>query len=101
MGARVTIYNMQAIREAYRASTPGRVEVAHQAAAVAGTTAPVDTGEFQQGVGVEVDGDHVQIVNTDPEAGYKEYGTVDTPAHSTMTDAARQFGRYTGVTPRG
>lgn len=101
MGARVTIYNMQAIREAYRASTPGRVEVAHQAAAVASGTAHVDTGEFQQGIGVEVDGDRVQLVNNDPEAGYKEYGTVDTAAQATMTDAARQFGRYTGVTPNG
>lgn len=99
MGARVTVFNAQAIREAYRASTHQRVGIAHQAAAVASGTAHVDTGEFQQGIGVEVDGDHVQLVNNDPEAGHKEYGTVDTAAQATMTDAARQFGRYSGIEP--
>jgi len=46
-----------------------------------------------------VSGDQVAIVNSDDVAGYVEYGTSDTPAHATMTNAARRFGRYTGMTP--
>lgn len=99
--ARVVVYTAQALAEARRLSTPKRVEVATRAAGIARSTAPVESGEFQSGVGVEVNGDQVSIVNSDPEAGYKEYGTSDTPAHATMTNAAKQFGRYTGYQPRG
>ncbi|MCA1185708.1 hypothetical protein LCD36_04480 [Saccharopolyspora sp. 6T] len=49
---------------------------------------------------VEVDGDEVRMVDTDPEAVYKEYGTNDTPAHAVLTDAARKRGRYRGWNPR-
>ena len=97
----MTVFPAQALAEARRLSTPRRVEIAQQAADIARSTAPVQSGEFQDGIGVETSGDKVAIVNNDPEAGYKEYGTSDTPAHATMTNAARQFGRYTGYQPRG
>lgn len=100
-GARVTVYVAQALAEARRLSLEPRAEIAHRAAGVARGTAPVRSGEYRSGVGVTVSGDQVAIVNDDPEAIYKEYGTGDTPAHMTMTNAARQFGRYSGMTGRG
>lgn len=99
MGARLQIFPAQAVAEALKASTPKRIEIADAAAGVAAATAPRETGEYAGGVGVEVAGDDVALVNNDPEAFYKEYGTSDTPAHATMTNAARQFGRYEGMTP--
>jgi hypothetical protein len=101
MATRVTIYNEQAIREAYRISTEQRARIAHQAAADARADAPVRSGEFRGGIGVEVNGDQVMLVDNDPEAFYKEYGTADTPAHATLTDAARKYGRYSGFQPKG
>lgn len=100
-GVRVTVYNRQALAEARRLSTPKRAQIAHQAAATARANAPVQTGEYRGGIGVEVNGDQVLIVDNDPEAFYKEYGTADTPAHAALTDAARQHGRYSGYQPKG
>ena len=99
-GARVTVYPGEAIAAARQLSTPKRVQVAHQAADVARGSAPVESGDYRDGIGVEISGDQVALVNNDDEAGYKEYGTSDTPAHATMTNAARRFGRYTGYQPR-
>lgn len=97
----VTVFPTEAIREARKLSTEERVEIAEQIAADARATAPVLTGAFQSGIDVEVSGDTVQVVNNDPTAGFKEYGTGDTPAHATMTNAARRYGKYSGVTPKG
>lgn len=101
MAARVTIYNEQAIREAYRLSTPKRTEIANEIAGDARADAPVRTGEYRAGIEVEVDGDQVMVVDNDDEAFYKEYGTEDTPAHAALTDAARKHGKYTGFQPGG
>lgn len=98
---RVTVFAAEASRIAREASVPERTEIAEQAADDARATARVDTGEFKAGIGVEVDGTLVRIVNNDPEAGFKEYGTSDTPAQATMTNAARRYGKYSGVTPKG
>jgi bacteriophage HK97-gp10 putative tail-component len=98
---RITVYDQRARADAYRASTEGRAQIAHQAADIARDRAPVDTGEYRDGIGVEVAGDSVRIVDNDDESVYKEYGTEDTPAHATLTDAARQFGRYSGFQPKG
>jgi hypothetical protein len=98
---RVTIFPAQAIREARRISTDDRKRIAEEIASDARSSAPVLTGEFRSGIGVESDGDHVAVVDNDPTAGYKEYGTSDTPAHATLTDAARKRGRYSGIQPRG
>lgn len=101
MGARVTVYPAQAAREALRISTARRRAIAEQIAAEARSEAPVRTGEYRDGIGVEQDGNRVFAVDTDPEAIFKEYGTSDTPAHAALTDAARKHGRYSGWQPRG
>lgn len=98
---RVTVFAAQAVAEARRLSKDKRVEVAGQIAESARGSAPVETGKFRDSINVQQSGDEVAVVNNDPVAGYIEYGTSDTPAHATMTNAARQFGRYTGITPRG
>lgn len=101
MAARVTVYTEQALREAYRLSTPKRVRIAHQAAGEARAAAPVRTGEYRDGIGVKTEGDRVFLVDEDDESIHKEYGTRDTPPHAVLTDAARRHGRYTGWQPRG
>lgn len=98
--ARVTLNVPAVLAVATAASVDLRVVIAHEAADVARTTAPVESGEYRAGAGVRLEGDEVAIINSDPESHYKEYGTSDTVAHMTMTNAARQFGRYTGRTGR-
>jgi hypothetical protein len=100
-GIRVTVYEAEAIREARKISTEERGKIAEQVARTAISNAPVLTGEYRGGIGVKVSGDDVSVVDEDPEAGFKEYGTADTPAHATLTDAARQYGKYSGMQPRG
>lgn len=99
MAVRVFVYSAQARQAALEISTEKRAEIANQAADIARGTAPVDTGEYRGGIGTSVSGFDVKIFDDDPEAGYKEYGTSDTPAHASVTDAARKFGRYTGIQP--
>lgn len=99
--ARVTVYAAQALAEARALSVEGRAQIAAQAASDARATAPVESGEYRSGAGTQVSGDSVAIVNSDPEAFYKEYGTSDTPAHMTMTNAARKYGKYSGMQARG
>jgi hypothetical protein len=101
MGARVTVFTAQALAEAARLSTPKRVQVAQEIAAEAQADAPVLTGAYRNGIEVQVDGDRVSVVDMDPESIYKEYGTSDTPAHASLTEAAMRHGRYTGWQPRG
>lgn len=101
MAVRVTVYAGQAIAEARVISGPERVKIANEAAGIARANAPVLTGAYRGGIGVEGGGARVAIVDTDPDAVYKEYGTSDTPAHMALTNAARQFGRYTGWQARG
>jgi hypothetical protein len=98
--ARVTLFRAELLREARRLSTEDRVRVAEEIARDAVSSAPVLTGEYRDGIGVETSGDDVAVVDNDPEAFYKEYGTSDTPAHATLTDAARKRGKYSGMTPR-
>lgn len=100
MAVRVRVFNAQALREARRLSTIERVVVAREAAAEARADAPVRTGEYRDGITVQTESDEVRLVDTDPEAIHKEYGTSDTPAHAVLTDAARKRGRYRGWTPR-
>lgn len=99
--ARVTVYAAEAIAEARQLSTEERVAIAEAAASGARATAPVLTGAYRSGMTVETSGNQVSIVNDDPDAVYKEYGTSDTPAHMALTNSARQYGRYTGWQARG
>jgi hypothetical protein len=101
MAARVTIYTAQALAEATRISTPKRVQIANEIAAEAQADAPVLSGAYRNGIEVQADGDRVSVVDMDPDAVYKEYGTSDTPAHASLTEAAMRHGRYTGWQPRG
>lgn len=100
-GIRVTLYRAELLTEARRISTDQRVEIAHQAAGEAIADAPVLRGDYRDGIGVETDGDQVSIVDNDPDAVFKEYGTSDTPAHMTLTEAASRHGKYTGWEARG
>lgn len=99
MSARVTIFTEAAIREAARISTEKRVAIAEQIAAEATAAAPVLTGAYRNGIEVQVSGTSVSVVDMDPDAGFKEYGTSDTPPHAVLTDAARRHGKYSGIQP--
>lgn len=95
----VVVYPAQAIAEA-RATMGDALEVIAEAIVqVARATAPVESGEWRNSMTVTGGGDKVFAESTDEESIYKEYGTSDTPAHGTMTNAARQFGKYTGMQP--
>lgn len=96
----MTVYPAVLVSQARRISTADRVEIAHDIVGVHRGSAPVDTGAYRDGPTVVVAGDDVSVVQRDPEGRYKEYGTEDTPVHATMTNAARQFGRYTGWSGR-
>ncbi|WP_072689274.1 HK97 gp10 family phage protein [Rhodococcus marinonascens] len=100
MVVRITIFDAQAAREARRISTDDRADIAREAADEARAHAPVLTGDYRDGIDVEVDGDRVYLVDNDELALHKEYGTSDTPAHAALTDAARSRGRYSGWKPK-
>lgn len=100
-GVRITVYGAQAIAEAAKASLQGRTEIAEKIAEEARAAAPVLTGAYRDGIHAEVDGNNVRVVDDDEDAIYKEYGTSRTPAHATLTDAARKYGKYSGTQPRG
>jgi hypothetical protein len=98
---RIRVFDATLLAEARRATTPQRADIAEQIVDEGQADAAVRTGEYRGGMAVEVDGDIVRAVDTDPEAAYKEYGTADTPAHAALTNAARRHGRYRGVQPKG
>lgn len=98
---KVTVFPEQAIAEARQLSTEDRVTIAHEAAGEAAADAAVLTGAYRDGIHVEVNGDEVSIVDDDPDAFYKEYGTSDTPAHAALTNAAKNYGKYSGYQPKG
>lgn len=100
-GVRITVYGAEAIAEARAAILPGLVRIADAIVEDARASAPVLTGHYRDGVRTEVSGEQVSVVDDDPLAGFKEYGTHDTPAHATLTDAARQYGKYSGIQPKG
>lgn len=105
MAARVVkieVYPDLAIAEA-KATMGDALEVIGQAIAdTARASAPVESGNFRNSIVVEGGGDKV-FVEADDEgrALYIEYGTSDTPAHGTLTNAARAFGKYSGMQPGG
>lgn len=100
MRARVTIYHDRARRRARLLSVPKRQHIAEQIAADARSMAPRLTGEYATSFGVETAGTQVRVVSDDDTAIHKEYGTSDTPAHATLTNAAQRYGRYSGTRPR-
>lgn len=98
---RVTVFNAQAIREAVRLSTAERAQTAEEIVVEARADAAVLTGRYRDGIHSVVDGENVSVVDDDPDAIYKEYGTSRTPAHAALTNAAKNHGRYSGWQPRG
>lgn len=99
--ARVSIFRQQAMREAMESSTQGRKEIAEEILDDFRTRAPRRSGTFAGSATVKVDGSRVYVVDDDPLAFYKEYGTSRTRAAAALTNAARQRGKYTGFQPRG
>jgi hypothetical protein len=97
---RITLYPAELERLARRYSTPERVEIANEIESGARARAKVVTGKFASSYGVEVSGEDVTVVNTDPAATYIVLGTSDTPPHAEMIDEARKHGRYSGVKPK-
>lgn len=85
--------NEQVVRE----TATDRYKVAQRIAAEGAAAAPRVTGAYAGGMQARRYGSGtVGVVDSDPESLYKEYGTVDTPAHASLTNAARRYGSYRG-----
>ncbi|MFE2994273.1 HK97 gp10 family phage protein [Nocardia sp. NPDC059246] len=97
---RLTIFDDVCRSAARVLSTPKRRAIAHEIAAEARASAPVLTGAYRDGISVHVSGTEVDVVDDDPDAIYKEYGTSVAPAHAALTDAARARGKYRGWKPK-
>jgi len=100
-GVRIEVYPARAIAEARATMGSALTEIAQAIVDDARGSAPVETGEFRNSMAVAGGGDKVYAEAQSDESFYIEYGTSDTPAHATMTNAARKFGKYTGMQPRG
>ena len=98
--ARFTLFPNQAREEARHASTRDRIKVAEEIAADAKANAPILTGDYRDGISVEVDGADVAVVDTDPDSIWKEFGSSKMAGHAVITDAARARGKYRGWKPR-
>lgn len=96
MAVRVRIDRAGARRDAHRTSFDDRRRIARRAVDEARSEAPVLTGDYRDGMDVRTSGDDVLLVDTDPDAVHKEYGTSSTPAHMTMINAASRYGAYSG-----
>lgn len=85
-------------KDVLKASTQGRSQSARAAAAEARARAPVVSGAYRNGIRVQVNQGtgEVDLVDVDPLAVIKEYGTIDTPAHMTLSNAARRQGNLKG-----
>lgn len=97
---RFTLFPAQARAEARELTTSGRTKIAREIAEEAQTMAPVLTGDYRDGIDVVVNGSDVQVVDTDPDAIYKEFGTSKMAGLAVITDAARSRGKYRGWKPR-
>lgn len=97
---KITIFKDRVRRSLRKKSLSDRIEIAEEIAARARVRAPRLTGAYAEGMGVAVEGTKVSVVNEDPTAWHKEYGTSKTPAHAVLTNAAMEFGRYQGMRPK-
>ncbi|QWY82289.1 hypothetical protein SEA_MEYRAN_14 [Gordonia phage Meyran] len=98
MAVRVMVHSAEARRQAHRTSFEQRARIAHRVVDEARSEAPVLTGDYRDGMGVQTSasGADVLLVDTDPDAIHKEWGTSKTPAHMTMVNAAARYGAYSG-----
>ena len=99
MAIRIEIYDDVLIEQVYRTTVGARTDIAEEIVHDGIDTAAVLHGDYRGGMHVAVSGTQVSAADSDPDSFYKEYGTVDTPAHASLTDAARKHGRYTGLQP--
>lgn len=97
--AKVTIF-ASATAEAARACTEKLVEVASEMAGEIRSGIPVESGEWAAGITSGQRGETAYVASNDPESFWKEYGTADTPPHMVITNTARKFGKYSGMTGR-
>jgi hypothetical protein len=65
-------------------------ERAEQAADIARSNAPVGKGDYRDSIGVEQEGDTVQLVARDFKAHWIEWGTIHNRAFGTLTNAAQE-----------
>lgn len=98
--ARFIPYPHPAKTEARAISTKKRAKIGKQIAEIAHATAPVLHNVYAPSFSVRVSGTQVFVESSDDTAIHKEYGTSDTPAHASLTNAAMQFGIYHGTMPR-
>lgn len=94
--ARLTVFPAELERDAVEASFDDRVDISNLLANEARADARVLTGEFRDGIAVEIQGLRTSVVDNDEESIWKEYGTVDTAPQATLTTAAMRYGKYTG-----
>ncbi|NHP18107.1 HK97 gp10 family phage protein [Rhodococcus sp. IC4_135] len=100
MSARITPYPGQLRGEAFAESFDDRLDIAMSIAQEARADAPVLTGDYRDGITVDTDGERVFVLDEDEDAIFKEYGTIDTPPHAVVTNAASRHGEYSGWRPR-
>lgn len=100
VGVRITLA-ADIDKQAMTASLDDRVRIAEVGADEIVAQAPYLTGSFREHVAVERHGDQVAVVDNDPGAEWIEYGNSHQPAHATMVQVLSQFGKYSGVRPRG
>lgn len=100
MKARLTIFKSQIRQQVRLQSRSGRRKIARQIADAARAAAPYRTGAYTTGIEVKESGTQIMVVDTDETAIHKEYGTSKTPAHASLTNAAMDHGKYSGMRPR-
>lgn len=98
--AKVTVFDDVARQEARQIARPDLVSIAGKIAGDASGFAPRRTGRYAGSFSVETS-NGVRVVSSDNTAIHKEYGTSDTPAHASLTEAAMRYGKYKGTRPRG
>ncbi|MGP5578662.1 hypothetical protein [Corynebacterium flavescens] len=98
--AKVTVFDDVARHEARQIARPDLVSIAGKIAGDASGFAPRRTGRYAGSFSVETS-NGVRVVSSDNTAIHKEYGTSDTPAHASLTEAAMRYGKYKGTRPRG
>lgn len=79
-----------------KVTTRGRGQLAARIAGEAAASSPVESGAFAGSIAARTSGTHAAVIATDPAATFIEYGTEDTPAHGTISNAARRYGRLRG-----
>lgn len=73
------------VRGLYEAGAKPIAEIARE-------LAPVDEGDYRDGIKATIDGNDVRVDAFDWKSHFIEFGTVDTPVFAPLARAARQSG---------